>query len=1046
MAIARAYHTATLLRDGRVMVVGGTESGGKPLASVEIYDPKKDAWSEGPPLHIARTGHTASVLPDGSVLVAGGIDGDGRAIAVTERWRSSDNRWSVEAGLAEPRGFQQATTLNSGDVLISGGVRAMDGDRPAKPATLLELWRAAEGRWITVGMMPFPSFDHLAVRGANDLVYLFGYNGYYGSATLVWAPHESENLVVEHSEANTITRLPDGRFLLAGGRRFRDLTSAALVYDPEAYRWTSAGPMHLARADHHAVLLQDGRVLVVGGTVADNESRQPAGEPPTYPGEIWNPKTRTWSTVHGLDFRSGQSVIPALLPDGRVQLAARDTDAESVYALRIWDPRDESVTVLTNISRPRPGGQVVAFPDGRLLYAGGLDQSAREGQRLDRWDPVTGSWGELPSAPLSLNNNWLIPLQDGGMAVLPRPHDRQAGFHSDPPRLNSILIWQPLWGWRTLPYPPGAGQGQYPVIVPIAKGEVLFHTGDTEMWLWSPDSQQWLRVAQDVSWQPSYGTFFTQGGEVIAFRGHASLEGNRLLLDAARLNRELLRWEPVVDGYITRDRPALVTLLDGRVMVVGGESAVTQIWNPKDNTWHLAAYSNTMLRAPKGLLLKDGRVMVVGVSAQDARRAVCELWSPDEDRWTPCGQFTADTSDLRPDKMLLRYLDGGQVLWVQGSERAMVREPDGGWTATRLNGPTNGSIPLPGPEGTPLLNPIASVWNPRTNHWDDGADTLLLASHGMPGYRDESGNVIAVWPDGRRLVRWLAEKRVLSTIDFPRDLYDVDFDELVPTGDGCFVVWSNRLNSYRVHAPRTMIFNAEARTWTESAHPMALPANARGAVAGDGTLLIAGYSRNMLMAGGGSLRIRASCSGIESLDTPEPLYLPVSNAPGKPAPALPAHIPLPPKPQPGWPAQWRAEWAGHWQHLREHPSLTFVFGILIAFSALRFLVERVGAYGDDPELRSRFVKIDIAIAAATLPILAVALGVPISLIQGLVGVGVSIVGMISTRRLWDYSEGVRDKVLSGASYAICLSTAVLVSGTYIGERFIRLFTFITDYS
>jgi hypothetical protein len=67
-------------------------------------------------------------------------------------------------------------------------------------------------------------------------------------------------------------------------------------------------------------------------------------------------------------------------------------------------------------------------------------------------------------------------------------------------------------------------------------------------------------------------------------------------------------------------------------------------------------------------------------------------------------------------------------------------------------------------------------------------------------------------------------------------------------------------------------------------------------------------------------------------------------------------------------------------------------------------------------------------------------------VQGLVGVVVSIAGLISARRLWDHSEGIRDKALSGASYALSLTTAVIVPGTYVGERFIHLFKFITDYS
>jgi hypothetical protein len=455
-----------------------------------------------------------------------------------------------------------------------------------------------------------------------------------------------------------------------------------------------------------------------------------------------------------------------------------------------------------------------------------------------------------------------------------------------------------------------------------------------------------------------------------------------------------------------------------------------------------------MLRAPKALVLKDGRVMVVGLLEQDSGQAACELWAPGEDRWTECGRFTADTSDPRPDKMVLRYLDEKQVLWVQGSERAMVWDSDRGWTATRMTLPANGNIPLPGPDGAPFLNPIASVWNPRTNNWEDGADALLLAAHGMPGYREADGSVTAIWGDGRRIVRWNAGKRTLSTFQFPKDLSDVNLDAVAPTPDGCFLAWSNRLDSYRVWAPRAFVLNAETRAWVESSKRLSLPANARAAGAGDGTFLIVGYPRNALLGGVASLRIRASCSSIESLDAPELLYLPTTDVPAAASPAqpLPAHIPLPQKPQPGWVAQWRAEWAAHWQALREHPGLTLLFGAVIAFFSLRFFIERVGAYSTDSEMRSRLVKVDIAIVGATLPILAVVLGVPFPLVQGLVGVVVSIVGLVSSRRLWDHSKGGREKVLSGASYALSLTTAVIVAGTYVAERFNHLFKFITDYS
>jgi N-acetylneuraminic acid mutarotase len=73
MLAARMFHTATILGNGQVLVVGGQSTlGGSPVASAEVYDPATATWTSASSLGIARVGHTTTLLGDGAVLVTGG--------------------------------------------------------------------------------------------------------------------------------------------------------------------------------------------------------------------------------------------------------------------------------------------------------------------------------------------------------------------------------------------------------------------------------------------------------------------------------------------------------------------------------------------------------------------------------------------------------------------------------------------------------------------------------------------------------------------------------------------------------------------------------------------------------------------------------------------------------------------------------------------------------------------------------------------------------------------------------------------------------------
>lgn len=124
MCVARATHTATLLPDGTVLVIGGANdrNGGDdepPLATVARYDPATDRWTEAAPLAAPRYWHTATLLPGGQVLVAGAAYAATPAAA--ERYNPATDRWSPAGTLAAPRRRHVAAPLPDGRVLVAGG-------------------------------------------------------------------------------------------------------------------------------------------------------------------------------------------------------------------------------------------------------------------------------------------------------------------------------------------------------------------------------------------------------------------------------------------------------------------------------------------------------------------------------------------------------------------------------------------------------------------------------------------------------------------------------------------------------------------------------------------------------------------------------------------------------------------------------------------------------------------------------------------------------------------------------------------------------------
>jgi hypothetical protein len=129
LANPSTYQSATLLPDGRVLVVGGSSQGATNLDHVLRFDPVEDTWSEIPSLVIARSMHTATPLLDGRVLVASGSTGSSATDATAELYAGAlglDASWRPELFVIanDLKIGEPATFISSG---LLGGTEASSG-------------------------------------------------------------------------------------------------------------------------------------------------------------------------------------------------------------------------------------------------------------------------------------------------------------------------------------------------------------------------------------------------------------------------------------------------------------------------------------------------------------------------------------------------------------------------------------------------------------------------------------------------------------------------------------------------------------------------------------------------------------------------------------------------------------------------------------------------------------------------------------------------------------------------------------------------------
>lgn len=301
-----------LLPNGDVMFFGEFEDGERHF----IWDPETGGFAELPyaGFNIFCAGH--AFLPDGRILISGGHEDDHVGFAKAVIFDPATGTWAGEVpDMNAGRWYPTSTTLPNGEVLVVSGETTSSSDLNPLP----QVFEPDTGKWrdLETAELEIPYYPRqfvapngrVFITSPRRMSYWLDTNG-TGSI----AEFKNFNFGAPRSYGGAVMYEPGKILIMGGGTPPTDMAEVIDLNSPDP-TWQVVAPMHAKRRQLNAVLLPDGKVMVIGGSsgAAFSDAAKAVFEP-----EVWDPATNTWTEWAPQATFRGYHSTAVLLPDGRI--------------------------------------------------------------------------------------------------------------------------------------------------------------------------------------------------------------------------------------------------------------------------------------------------------------------------------------------------------------------------------------------------------------------------------------------------------------------------------------------------------------------------------------------------------------------------------------------------------------------------------------------------------------------------------------------------------------------------------------------------------